>query len=245
MLLKMISFKDLAKNRDKLPVLFISSIEQHGPYLPLGTDTLIAEALMERLEKQMEKKAIFLPVLPFGCSKEHAGFPGTISIEYSTYTLFIKDIIRSVFEAGFKKFVLISSHGGNNSVARLIQIDNNYGSKKKVELLMAFDDDTEEKCIELFSGSEMHAGSSESSIIAALDSNNVEFVGIRSNSKFAPDQEGIFSSFSTKEITCLGILNFSAKLEINPEKGEQLLEFVANNLSQKLNRLIERKSECG
>ncbi|MDO8498216.1 MAG: creatininase family protein [bacterium] len=245
MLIKNTDFKRLAESIDKLPVMFIASIEQHGPFLPLGTDTLIAEALSERLEQRMGDKVILLPTLPFGCSKEHKGFPGTISLECSTYISLIKEITSSIFDVGFDQMLVVSTHGGNNAVMRVIQNECNYGNKKKLGFLVAFDEEVDKKCQELFGGSEMHAGSSESSIIAALDPKNVGFIGTRSNPKFAPHQEGVFSLFSTKEITRLGILNFSPKLEIDPEKGKQLLEFIADNLVQKLKKLTGRMLKDG
>lgn len=239
MLVKLLSFKKFAKNTDKLAVLFLGSIEQHGPFIPLGTDTLMAEALSEQLEKNMGDKLVIFPVLPFGAAKEHRGFAGTIYLNYTTYMLLLKEIIAAIFESGFKRLLLISTHGGNDLVARLVQADCNYGNSNKVEYFYVFEgDDIDRKTKQLFGGTEMHAGSSENSIIAFLHPQSVCYVGYRTNKKFAPKREGAFTLFSTREMTKLGILNFSSKLEVDPKKGEELFKFIAHKLCQKVKDLI-------
>ncbi len=239
MLAKLTDFKRLGKSTDKLAVLFLGSIEQHGPFMPLGTDTLFAEKLSEALEKRLGDKLVLFPVLPFGAAKEHQGFAGTISIEYATYMLLLKDILKSLSESGFKKVVLISTHGGNDLVARLIQADWNYGSKMKVDYLWALDEAVDQKCKELFGGSEMHAGSSENSMIAYLCPETVGFIGKKVDKRFAPSQKGVFTLFATREVTPLGILNFSPELEVDIKKGKILFDFTADNLCRKVKKMIE------
>ena len=180
------------------------------------------------------------PVLPFGAAGEHDGFPGTITIETSTYMSFVKDILKSIAKAGFKKILVVSTHGGNDLIARVIQADFNYTNKTKVEYLFTFEgQEIDQKTTELFGGSELHAGSSENSIIAALYPENIAFVGSKNNKKFAPNRKGAFTLFSTKEMTNLGILNFSSKLEVDPKKGRKLFEFITQNLCQKVKDLVD------
>ncbi len=64
---------------DVLLVVPLGATEQHGPHLPLGTDTEIAVALANRLADQLPQ-AIVAPAMPFGSSGEHQGFLGTLSI---------------------------------------------------------------------------------------------------------------------------------------------------------------------
>ena len=235
MLVKFTNFKKLEENSSKLVVLLLGSIEQHGPFMPLGTDTLMGEALSNSLEEKLGEKIVIFPVLPFGAANEHKGFPGTITIETSTYMLFVKDVLNSIVAAGFKKILVISTHGGNDLIARVIQADFNYVNKTKVEYIFAFEgQEIEEKTIELFGGSEMHAGSSENSIIAALFPKAVSFMGIKVNKKFAPNREGAFTLFPTREMTDIGILNYSSKLEVDPKKGRELFDFIADKLCQRI-----------
>ncbi|ETZ96814.1 creatinine amidohydrolase family protein [Mycobacterium kansasii 824] len=62
----------------KIAVLPVGAFEQHGPYLPLGTDTLIACAVTTAITKH--HRVLQLPPVTFGCSHEHAAYPGTVSI---------------------------------------------------------------------------------------------------------------------------------------------------------------------
>lgn len=88
----------------------LGATEQHGPHLPIGTDTLIASALAERLAAR-RADILVAPPLPFGSSGEHAGFPGTISIGQQALELVVTELVRSTDD--FAGVVLVSGHGGN------------------------------------------------------------------------------------------------------------------------------------
>ena len=64
-------------------ILPLGATEQHGPHLPLGTDTFRAEALAERLASALPD-ALVAPALPIGCSDEHSGFAGLLSLDHAT-----------------------------------------------------------------------------------------------------------------------------------------------------------------
>jgi creatinine amidohydrolase len=92
-------------------VVPLGSTEQHGPHLPFATDTLIAEALAERLSARLD--AVHTPAVSIGCSAEHAGFAGSLALRWDTLRALLVDTIASLVEHGFDPVFVFSAHGGN------------------------------------------------------------------------------------------------------------------------------------
>ena len=89
----------------------LGSTEQHGPHLPLSTDTDVAVALCARLAQQCADVLVAPPV-PYGSSGEHAGFAGTLSIGQAATELLVLELVRSATDT-FAHVLLVSAHGGN------------------------------------------------------------------------------------------------------------------------------------
>ena len=98
---------------DPRPILAVplGATEQHGPHLPLCTDTEIARALAARLAAS-EPGILVAPPLAYGSSGEHADFPGTLSIGAAATELVLVELCRSA-SSSFDRVLLISAHGGN------------------------------------------------------------------------------------------------------------------------------------
>jgi creatinine amidohydrolase len=94
----------------------LGSTEQHGPHLPLSTDTDIAVALTTDLESRRDD-IVVAPALAYGASGEHAGFPGTLSIGQEALELLLVELGRSASET-FNHLLIISTHGGNAEPVR-------------------------------------------------------------------------------------------------------------------------------
>jgi len=88
----------------------VGSTEQHGPHLPLSTDTDIAVALAERVADACTD-VLVAPALPYGSSGEHAGFTGTLSIGQDALEHVVVELVRSA--DAFAGVVLVCAHGGN------------------------------------------------------------------------------------------------------------------------------------
>jgi creatinine amidohydrolase len=100
-------------------VLPIGSFEQHGAHLPLATDTIIAAEISARICARYE--AVLLPPVAFGCSHEHADFPGTVSISATTLFGVLRDVAESLSHAGFTGLALVNGHGGNYVLSNVAQ----------------------------------------------------------------------------------------------------------------------------
>ncbi|OLZ42962.1 mycofactocin biosynthesis peptidyl-dipeptidase MftE [Amycolatopsis keratiniphila] len=97
----------------------VGATEQHGPHLPLTTDTDIAVALCERLAVGRQDVLVAPPVA-YGSSGEHAGFAGTVSIGQAATELLLVELGRSASET-FQRLLFVSAHGGNSGpVARAV-----------------------------------------------------------------------------------------------------------------------------
>lgn len=110
---------------EAVAVLPIAAVEQHGAHLPLGTDAIIADALVERAVALLPPTllATFLPVQRVGTSDEHLTFPGTLSLDWQTGAQVLIRLGEGVARAGFRRLAIVSSHGGNTPVAEIAALD--------------------------------------------------------------------------------------------------------------------------
>ncbi|MEY4172840.1 MAG: hypothetical protein RI900_5 [Actinomycetota bacterium] len=141
--------------RPALLVLPVGSCEQHGPHLPLDTDTRIAVALAQGLaEKYEEGDLLVAPPLAVSASGEHAGFPGTLSIGSDVFEQVLVELVRSADWSG--GVVLVNGHGGNRTaVQRAVRLLEGEGRK-----VLAW--------WPRVPGGDAHAGHTETSLMLAI-----------------------------------------------------------------------------
>jgi creatinine amidohydrolase len=96
-------------------VLPLGATEQHGPHLPLGVDTVLAEGIVAASLPRLpaDLPVLFLPTQQIGLSPEHARFAGTLTLSAETVIRMWKEIGAGVARAGVKKLVLFNAHGGH------------------------------------------------------------------------------------------------------------------------------------
>ncbi len=101
-------------SRDAVVLIPTGSLEQHGPHLPLFTDSLIVTAVAEAAEKRLPEQLLLTPTLWLGASGHHLKFPGSLSAGFAAYGGAIRSVVESLIPHGFHKFFVLNGHGGNN-----------------------------------------------------------------------------------------------------------------------------------
>ncbi|PWU15641.1 MAG: creatininase [Verrucomicrobia bacterium] len=120
MLLENLSWPEVKrlKPASKILLLPLGSFEQHGPHLPLTTDTDIVTAVARGVERKRTNRILCLPTLWPGHSTHHLFFPGTLSVSQAPYIQLIIELCRSAVNLGARKVFLLNGHGGNDVPVR-------------------------------------------------------------------------------------------------------------------------------
>lgn len=101
-------------DRDRTVVLMpIAAVEQHGPHLPTGTDTIICGAVAEAVEQANPDSILLLPTYWLGASAHHLRFGGTMTAELDTYIATLCELARPPLNEGHQRILFLNGHGGN------------------------------------------------------------------------------------------------------------------------------------
>jgi len=138
----------------------VGSIEQHGPHLPLDTDTRIAGAVAAQAAERLDGAWMLAPVISYGASGEHEGFPGTISIGSAALELLLIEFGRSACDWA-SRLVFVNGHGGNATALGAA-----------VTLLRSEGRDVA-WCPCVVAGADAHAGHTETSVLLHLSPEDV------------------------------------------------------------------------
>lgn len=104
----------------RLALVPVGSLEQHGPHLALDTDAAVAEAMARRLEADLGEAALLCPLVPYGLSEHHMGFPGTLTLRPESFTGVVLDVVESLARWGLRRVLVVNGHGGNVDALRLV-----------------------------------------------------------------------------------------------------------------------------
>jgi len=164
-----------------IAVLPLAATEQHGPHLPLGTDIMIAQAYLARVQELVPETlpVTFLPIQTIGISTEHIDYPGTLTVpaEVAIKTWFA--LGESVARAGLKKLVMVTSHGGNSAAMSLVAQDLR---AQRGMLVVTTSWSRLSGAEEIFSADEVahgiHGGAAETSIMLARENEMVRHQAI-------------------------------------------------------------------
>ncbi|TVT22022.1 creatininase family protein [Amycolatopsis acidiphila] len=152
---------EIRESEASVAVLPVGSLEQHGAFLPLTTDTVIACTLAREIASAHPVR--LLPPITISCSHEHAAWPGTVSITAKTLYSMVTDIADSLRQGGIRHLVLVNGHGGNYVLANVVQ--ESRGAMALFPGLPEWDEARAAAGLETSSDTDMHAGELETSIL--------------------------------------------------------------------------------
>ncbi|MFK7695053.1 creatininase family protein [Paenibacillus sp. HJGM_3] len=101
-----------------MAIVPLAATEQHGPHLPVYTDSLICGHIADESARRAADSipVLLCPLLPIGCSNHHHTFGGTLSFSSATYMHMLRDIGESLVTNGFRKIAFLNGHGGNDPI---------------------------------------------------------------------------------------------------------------------------------
>ena len=124
--------------KNDMVLVSIGSIECHGRHMPLGTDTLIPEHLLEKIEQKSD--VLIAPTIPYGACQSLAPYPGTIDIDSEVLYQFCRQVFLSLYRHGARKFVFLNGHGGGEETAAILGIDPSLVDRSEIGGALWFKD---------------------------------------------------------------------------------------------------------
>ena len=240
-----LTWREIAQMPNKENVVIIQpvgAIEQHGHHLPLVVDSAISVGVLGKaLDKlPIEIPAYALPCLYYGKSNEHAGFPGTISLSAKTLLAVIKETALSIYQAGFRKLILMNSHGGQPQIMEIVARDL-HQEYQDFQVFPWFTWRVPNIASELLTPKELelgiHAGDAETSLMLALLPEHVKMdLAVKEYPRNLP-QNSLLSmegslpfSWLTREVSTTGTMGDATTA--SKDKGDRILESLAQGWVQ-------------
>lgn len=113
----------IAAERDPVVIIPVGAYEQHGPAMPLATDIIRAEAVTARVADALGEAVVVGPSMPVGVSPHHRDFAGTVTLSTTTFAAVLTEYVDSLAHHGFRRFLVVTGHGGNNATLGTVAQD--------------------------------------------------------------------------------------------------------------------------
>ena len=219
------NIRDMVPGQIDTAIFPVGTIEAHGATV-LGTDNLIPDSIAAYLADKIN--AIIVPTLNYGITKSLYGYPGSMTVKPANFQNFVYDILKSLYDIGFKRIIVLNGHGGNNSSLKAAAHDFYYEYRVKIAVIHWWElcDDLVE---EIYGEAGGHAGNNETAMVQAIDGSLVDKSQLDDNMPY----------------------HFQAGADVYPipgsilqyKKGEGLPDFDMENSKQFQQRTFEKVEE--
>jgi len=235
------------KESSGIALVPVGAVEEHGPHLPIGTDSI--ETYEIGLQAAKKAGVVITPPVWFGNSRSFMDFPGTITLQPDTLKMVVRDVVMSLVKHGFNRPIILDGHGGNYGVMDILIEDIMLEHKIKTFHVRSWDLATLPKPADTprYDG---HGGSSETSVMMYLcpdDVNVKEFcdskpeIELTKFSSVFPSPSGLYSKGPAVYPLMMGEMvkkgHHGDPGFGSPERGKGLLEVKVDALVEFLNFL--------
>ncbi|MPZ70402.1 MAG: creatininase family protein [Actinobacteria bacterium] len=160
--------------RNPLAIIPFGSVEQHGPHLPCGTDTMTAELVAKTVAAKTD--GLFVPFAPYGVTPIHAGHPGTITLRRGTFEALLRDVCSELITMGVRTVVFVNWHEVNS--ASLDAVATELQDETEANFVMAQACYVAQRLYAGEGGKLTHGGSIETMAVMAHDPSLVKLEGV-------------------------------------------------------------------
>jgi creatinine amidohydrolase len=243
--LALLSWSEVAQlDRDRTVAVFpTAAVEQHGPHLPLDTDTYLCTRVVEEAAARADQlePVLVAPTLAFGSSGHHMAFAGTLSLTAGTFLAVIEELGGNLAQHGFRRLLVVNGHGGNSALVRVAvqQLANRTAVLAAAVDYWALAADTASEVRDSPPGGMAHACEFETSLMLHLRPESVRRDLVRREipePRFTSERLDLTSpgkvgaGWRTHELSTSGVLG--APDVASAEKGERLFEACVAGLAQ-------------
>ncbi|MEN9841743.1 MAG: hypothetical protein RL376_1543 [Verrucomicrobiota bacterium] len=225
-----------------LAILPTGAIEQHGPHLPVGVDSILGQGLLARaLSRLPATTPVFVaPPITIGKSNEHADWPGTLTLSARTFAALVRTQVVELHRLGFRRIALFNTHGGNSAVlVALIRELHNLPGLRLGMLQSTFkpDQDPQEAAYGF------HAGEWETSLMLALAPETVRMAKalchyparLEDHAELRPEGAVLNLAWTTRDIAPDGVMGDATRATV--AHGELWTEATARSLAERITAL--------
>ena len=229
--------------RDQTLVLApIAACEQHSRHLPTFTDTILVTAVAEGVEARLPMQVLLLPTLWLGASSHHLSLGATLSAEVDTHATMIADVLTSLLDDGYQRFLVLNGHGGNIDTMHvaLRRLHARYCNRQLTAA--SYWELADKELAELAGGARKqmgHACEFETSMVLALRPDLVRREEIRDDpAPHEPALRGLYVAEDMKQRTDHGAVGFPELA--TADKGRAFLNAAVERTAEVVQALLQR-----